>query len=114
MRLLMYVLSVKSSLNFAGKRCLRPSMLHSKDHCAPRRWNGFHLLALLAALLLDWTSSAQVVINEIAASNGSSVENGGSFPDWAEFYNISPVTADLLGSSITFSNIDCTNHFNFS
>ena len=45
-------------------------------------------------LLLGLASSSRaqtgpVMINELAASNGSIVENGGKFPDWIELYNTS-------------------------
>ena len=43
-------------------------------------------IVLCLLLLLALSSRAQV-INELAASNGSSVENGGKFPDWIELYN---------------------------
>src|SRR5712672_28671 len=45
------------------------------------------VLAVFFGLAASGSIQAQVVINEVGASNGSSVENNAKFPDWIEFYN---------------------------
>jgi hypothetical protein len=46
---------------------------------------------------------ADVVLNEIAADNASSVNNGGAFPDWVELYNRSANPVNLTNWSLTDS-----------
>jgi hypothetical protein len=45
--------------------------------------------------------SPSVVINEIMADNISAVNNGGTFPDWIEFFNTTGSPIDLTGWSLT-------------
>src|SRR3954470_1849937 len=76
---LLYLRAVNSP--FARKRFLLPAFLF--------------LLVILALTALPTPGSAQVLINEMAASNGGSVENAGKFPDWIELYNTNLATVNL-------------------
>src|SRR5256885_2275168 len=69
MSYLMYLFAVKS--RFPGRALSLP----------------IGIIVVCTFLFLTGTSRAQVVINELGASNDSSVENGGKFPDWIELYN---------------------------
>jgi hypothetical protein len=45
-----------------------------------------------------------IVLNEIAADNQASVQNGGSFPDWLELFNQGTNTVDISNWSLTDSS----------
>ena len=60
---------------------------------------------MAACFLLAFVSHSQAqVINEVAASNNSSVENGGKFPDWIELFNPTAVTVNLASMSLYITN----------
>ena len=69
-------------------------------------------IVLCLLLLLALSSRAQV-INELAASNGSSVENGGKFPDWIELYNQTAGTVNLGSMSLFMTNPGSSVTFTF-
>src|SRR5438105_2279972 len=71
---LMYLFAVKS-------RCLSRALSMSTAKII------FSALLFLALATSARAQVGAVVINELAASNDSSVENGGNFPDWIELYN---------------------------
>jgi Lamin Tail Domain/Putative Ig domain len=50
--------------------------------------------------------SAQVVINEILASNASAVDNGDDFPDYVELYNLTASPVNLGGMRLTDDPLD--------
>ncbi|MDB6033224.1 MAG: Spore coat protein CotH [Verrucomicrobiales bacterium] len=81
---MLYLDFVKSSLNLLG-RSLRTSAT----------------FGLLLGFLALSCARAEVVLNEIMASNGSSVPNGVDFPDWVEIYNPGPTTANIGGYGLT-------------
>ena len=55
------------------------------------RWNIKGLLgAFLIAFVLSWRVDAQVIINEVSASNSSTIyDEDGDTPDWIELLNTS-------------------------
>jgi hypothetical protein len=63
-----------------------------------RFWRAF---GVLLVLLLPWAASAQVVINEILASNEASYNNDGDFPDFIEIYNGNTFLVDIGGWKLT-------------
>src|SRR5947207_9112264 len=97
MRYLMYLLGVKS--RFVSRALSLPI--------------GKILLCTFLFLALASASRAQVVINELAASNDSSVENGGKFPDWLELYNNSGGTVNLGAMSLFMTNPGSSVIFTF-
>ena len=58
-------------------------------------------LMLCGGLLVS--AQAQIVINEVMASNDSAVQNEGIFPDWVELYNTSTSPVDISDWSLTDS-----------
>ncbi len=66
--------------------------------------------ALLVALLIGAaveTVSAQVVINEVLASNRSNrLDEDGDSSDWLELYNAGSSVVDLTGYSLTDERSD--------
>ncbi len=44
---------------------------------------------------------SNLLINELMAENGGSVEHAGTYPDWIEFFNSGPAAMDLGGWSCT-------------
>lgn len=59
-------------------------------------------LFLLIGFISINKSIAQVVINEVVASNGSTVaDEDGDFPDWIELYNPTDSTINLFGYGIS-------------
>lgn len=67
----------------------------------------FVITALTGVLVLcaglSGPAQAQVVINEVMASNVSAVQNEGIFPDWVELYNTSASPVDISDWSLTDS-----------
>jgi hypothetical protein len=71
----------------------------------------FHVKFLARALAgvlmlcagLSGPAHAQIVINEVMASNDSAVQNEGIFPDWVELYNTSSSPIDISDWSLTDS-----------
>src|SRR5688572_6727628 len=59
------------------------------------------VLVLCAGFLVP--AQAQVVINEVMASNDSAVQNEGIFPDWVELYNTSTSPVEISDWSLTDS-----------
>src|SRR5687768_12632839 len=61
--------------------------------------------ALLLILLLCCAAraSAQVVINEVMASNETAVENEGIYPDWVELFNSGTSAVDISNWSLSDS-----------
>jgi len=78
---------------------------------------GFAFSALLLVGLLVAAApsrlSAQIVINEMAASNNGSVENAGDFPDWIELYNNSFATVNMGNWSLFQTNPGSSDTFTF-
>src|ERR1043165_1750073 len=70
-------------------------------------------LAFLGSLALAAPLSAQVVINEMAASNNGSVDNAGKNPDWLELYNNSAATVNLSQWSLFMTNPGSSDSFTF-
>src|ERR1044071_7022644 len=70
-------------------------------------------LAFLASLTLSAPLGAQVVINEMAASNDGSVDNAGKNPDWIELYNTSASTVNLAQWSLFMTNPGSSDTFTF-
>ena len=66
---------------------------------APRRYRSCSRFAALAlCLLLPWAGHATVVINEVMASNGSTLaDEDGDYPDWIELYNTGSEAVNLEG-----------------
>lgn len=61
-----------------------------------------YFLAILAALLPRLTWGQSIVINEIMASNGSTLADAtGEYSDWIELYNPTNATVDLSGYYLT-------------
>src|SRR4051794_25155584 len=71
---------------------------------SPRRFPFSLVLILGLSLLAGSGPAATIAINEIAASNGGSVDNGGKNPDWIELYNTTGGAIAMGGMSLT--NLD--------
>ncbi|MCZ6793702.1 MAG: lamin tail domain-containing protein, partial [Planctomycetota bacterium] len=67
------------------------------------------LLAALVVLVVSGSSRAQVVINEVLASNrNTSVDEDGDSSDWLEICNTSTVQVDLDGWFLTDDALELT------
>lgn len=67
----------------------------------------FVVLLLCAIFVVFETSQAQIVINEVVASNSSGIsDEDGDFPDWIEFYNPTDSAISLLGYGISDDSED--------
>src|SRR5687768_17977906 len=63
------------------------------------------VLAVFCALLIAAasTASAQVVINEVMASNALAVQNEGIYPDWVELFNTGASPVNISDWSLSDS-----------
>lgn len=68
---------------------------------------------MLCAGLSKSAQAADVVINEVMASNDAAVQNGASFPDWVELYNVTASPINLAGWILTDNPANLTNKFTF-
>ena len=74
-------------------------LIQLKMKTSLRFWRAFVVVPLV--LLLPLAASAQVVINEILASNQAAYNNDGDFPDFVEIYNGNTFLVDVSGWKLT-------------
>src|SRR4026207_1160519 len=60
---------------------------------------------IFSVLLSGSLASAQVVINEVMASNATAVQNEGIFPDWVELFNTSASAVNISDWSLSDSMV---------
>ena len=83
-------------------------MVSGKDNLASTRFSRY--IILIVFLAIAKIASAQVVINEITASNASGIqdEQFDDTPDWIELYNAGATAVDLSGHFLTDNAGDST------
>lgn len=71
------------------------------DPNAPANWRASSFVNGTPGLPPVAPPVSDVVINEVAADNATTVQNGGTFPDWVELHNRGTTPADLTDWGLT-------------